>query len=86
MKSAEFVHMINKGMALEGNITKEKANNTFYKATHFYQIQNTNLRHHVLQFFFTRLSTKLSIFGIQIFFMLKKTKYLASICLPLFKI
>lgn len=64
MKSADFVHMINKGMALEGTITKEKANNTFYKATHFYQIQNTNLRHHVLQFFFTRLSTKLSIFGI----------------------
>lgn len=27
--------MINKGMALEGTITKEKANNTFYKATHF---------------------------------------------------
>lgn len=78
MKSAEFVNMINKGMALEGTITKEKANNTFYKATHFYQIQNTNLRHHVLQFF-TRLSTKLSIFGIQIFFMLKKTKYLARI-------
>lgn len=52
MKSAEFVNMINKGMALEGTITKEKANNTFYKATHFYQIQNTNLRHHVLQFFF----------------------------------
>lgn len=51
MKSAEFVNMINKGMALEGTITKEKANNTFYKATHFYQIQNTNLRHHVLQFF-----------------------------------
>lgn len=51
MKSAEFVHMINKGMALEGTITKEKANNTFYKATHFNQIQNTNLRHHVLQFF-----------------------------------
>lgn len=79
MKSAEFVNMINKGMALEGTITKEKANNTFYKATHFLLNSEYQFETPRIAFFFTRLSTKLSIFGIQIFFMLKKTKYLARI-------
>lgn len=72
MKSADFVHMINNGMALEGTITKEKANNTFYKATHFYQIQNTNLRHHVLQFFLHVWVPNLAYLGFKYFLCLKR--------------
>lgn len=41
-------------MELEGTITKKEPNDfsTSYKAT-IYQIQNTNMKHHVLQIIYT---------------------------------